>query len=59
MLTFFKGLLSGELGSFFEGPDIGQRAPEFALWTQDGKQQIRLSQYRNKKPVMLVFGSFT
>jgi peroxiredoxin len=51
--------LSGELGSFFEGPDVGQRAPDFALRTQDGKQSIRLSQYRGVKPVVLVFGSFT
>jgi hypothetical protein len=59
VLTLMKGLLSGELGSFFEGPDLEQRAPDFALKTQDGKRVIRLSGYRGSKPVVLVFGSFT
>ena len=59
MITLMQGLLSGELGSFFEGPDIGQRAPDFTLPTQDGKKRIRLSQYRGVKPVVIVFGSFT
>jgi hypothetical protein len=58
-LVLLKGLLSGELGSVFEGPDIGQQAPDFTLKTQDGKKQIRLSQFRGQKPVVLIFGSFT
>ncbi len=53
------GLLSSELGSFFEGPDIGDRAPGFTLQTHDGTQTVRLSDYRGKKPVVLIFGSFT
>jgi hypothetical protein len=57
--TLLLGLLSGELGSFFEGPGIGQRAPDFTLTTQDGKRMIRLAQYRGVKPVVLIFGSFT
>jgi hypothetical protein len=55
----FRGLLSGELGSMFEGPGVGDRAPGFQLKTHDGKQTLRLSQYRGKTPVVLVFGSFT
>jgi hypothetical protein len=58
-LVLMKGLMAGELGSFREGPAVGQDAPDFALKTQDGKQEIRLSQFRGKKPVVLVFGSFT
>ncbi len=58
-LLLVLGLLSGELGSFFEGPGIGQRAPDFSLSTPDGKQQIRLSHYRGNKPLVLIFGSFT
>jgi Ca2+-binding EF-hand superfamily protein len=57
--VFAKGLLSSELGSFHQGPAVGDRAPLFALKTQDGKQEIRLSDYRGKKPVVLIFGSFT
>ena len=58
-LVLILGLLSGELGSVREGPRINQRAPDFALHTQDGKGQVRLSEFRGKKPVVLVFGSFT
>jgi EF-hand domain pair/AhpC/TSA family/EF hand len=58
-LVLLKGFLTGELGSICEGPALGDRAPEFALKTQDGKQEIRLSDYQGKKPVVLIFGSFT
>jgi hypothetical protein len=54
-----KGLLSGEIGSMSEGPRIGRQAPDFTLKTQDGRRTIRLSDFRGKKPVVLVFGSFT
>ncbi len=57
--VLFRGLLSGELGSFREGPELGQPAPDFSLATQDGKRHISLSEFRGKKPVVLVFGSFT
>ena len=36
-LTLVLGLLSGELGSPFEGPRVGQPAPDFCLKTEDGK----------------------
>jgi hypothetical protein len=58
-LILFKGLLAGELGSFHEGPGIGDRAPDFRLKTHDGKQEFTLGQFRGKNPVVLVFGSFT
>jgi hypothetical protein len=58
-LVFLKGLLCGELGSPFEGPRVGQTAPDFTLETFDGKRHVTLSQFRGKKPVVLVFGSFT
>ena len=58
-IILFKGLMSGELGSFHEGPRVGQRAPDFRLKTHDDKEQITLSQFKGKKPVVLVFGSFT
>ena len=54
-----KGLVSGELGSFHEGPRVGQRAPDFRLKTHDNKQEITLGQFKGKKPVVLIFGSFT
>jgi Ca2+-binding EF-hand superfamily protein len=57
--VFLKGLLTGELGSPFEGPRLGQVAPDFTLDSHDGKRRITLSKFRGKKPVVLVFGSFT
>jgi hypothetical protein len=37
----------------------GDRAPDFTLKSPDGKQNITLSDFRGKKPVALVFGSYT
>jgi hypothetical protein len=53
------GLLTGELGSPFPGPRLGMTAPDFTLPLQNGKSEISLSQFRGKKPVVLIFGSFT
>ncbi|HZU35567.1 MAG TPA: EF-hand domain-containing protein [Gemmataceae bacterium] len=58
-LILVKGLLTGEIGSFHEGPKVGEFAPDFDLKTEDGKQSYRLSSYRGHKPVVLIFGSFT
>ncbi len=40
-------------------PKVGQLAPDFALKTPDGKRTIKLSSFRGKRPVVLVFGSLT
>jgi hypothetical protein len=37
----------------------GDLAPDFTLKSPDGKKTIRLSDFRGKKPVALVFGSYT
>jgi len=52
-------LLQGDLGSPFEGPGLDEAAPDFTLPRQDGKGQISLSEFRGKRPVVLIFGSFT
>ena len=57
--TLLVGLFRGELGSRFEGPDVGDLAPDFTLKTQDGKEDVTPSKLRGKTPVVLVFGSFT
>jgi hypothetical protein len=57
--TRLMGLLSGELGSIQEGPDPGEDAPDFTLSTPDGKQTVKLSSFRGKRPVALIFGNFT
>jgi hypothetical protein len=40
-------------------PKIGDMAPDFQLSDQTGEKTVRLSDFRGKKPVVLVFGSFT
>jgi len=40
-------------------PKVGSKAPDFKLKTADGKKTVKLSGFRGKKPVVLVFGSFT
>jgi hypothetical protein len=37
----------------------GDMAPDFELSMVDGKRQVRLSSFRGKKLVALVFGSYT
>jgi hypothetical protein len=54
-----KALLNNELGSPYEGPKLGEEAPDFVLPTADGKHQLSLAEFRGKKPVVLIFGSFT
>jgi Ca2+-binding EF-hand superfamily protein len=51
-------LFSGQLGSLREGPALGAPAPDFSLETEEGKR-YRLSDSRGKRPVVLIFGSFT
>ena len=59
MWTLLKGLYRCEIGSVCAGPGIDELAPNFRLSTHDGKQTLELKQFRNQKPVVLVFGNFT
>jgi hypothetical protein len=58
-LTLLLGLLNGEIGSAGEGPRLGAMAPGFRLKLHDGDKEVSLADFRGKKPVVLVFGSFT
>jgi hypothetical protein len=42
-----------------KAPKVGDIAPDFELQDVNGENPVRLSDYRNEKPVALVFGSFT
>jgi len=42
-----------------EGIEVGMGAPDFALKTLDGKKTIKLSNFKDKKPVVLIFASYT
>jgi hypothetical protein len=54
-----RNLLKGDLGSPYEGPRPGAVAPDFTLPTHDGTAKVTLSEFRGRKPVVLIFGSFT
>jgi len=58
-LVLLKGLFEGELGSPFEGPRVGQLAPLFTLPAHNGSAKISLGDHIGKKPIVLIFGSFT
>lgn len=58
-VLLFKALFQGELGSPFEGPRLDTQAPLFTLPSYDGERTIALKELIGKKPVVLVFGSFT
>jgi peroxiredoxin len=40
-------------------PKVGDVAPDFELHDTGGRDSIRLSDFRGKKPVALIFGSYT
>jgi hypothetical protein len=66
---FMARLLNGELGSLTPGPKLEDEAPKLNLplvaHNEDRsklaltEQFIELKQFRGKKPVVLIFGSFT
>lgn len=40
-------------------PAVGESAPDFTLSSVDGKTTITRSKFQAKKPLVLIFGSFT
>ena len=40
-------------------PKVGELAPDFELRSPDGLKTVRLSSFRGKKPVVLIFGCFS
>ena len=40
-------------------PAVGDPAPDFKLRTKDGEREVQLSSFKGRRPVVLVFGSFT
>jgi len=38
---------------------VGDAAPDFKLKTKDGTRDVQLSGFKGKRPVVLVFGSYT
>lgn len=54
-----KMFFTGQFGWFAEGPKLGEQAPDFTLRKHDEGGTLRLADLREKKPVVLIFGSFT
>jgi len=46
-------------GSDMNALKVGQKAPDFKLKSLDGKSETQLSSFKGKKPVVLIFGSYT
>ena len=42
-----------------QAPKAGDLAPDFTLTDSSGTETVTLSDFRGKKPVALIFGSFT
>ena len=42
-----------------KSPKVGDLAPDFELQDPEGNVRVRLSDFRGKRPVALVFGSYT
>ena len=40
-------------------PDVGSHAPDFDLPRLGSTERVRLSSFRGRKPVALIFGSYT
>ncbi|MBI5686548.1 MAG: hypothetical protein HZC54_15880 [Verrucomicrobia bacterium] len=38
---------------------VGDAASDFKLKTKDGSREVTLSSFKGRRPVVLVFGSFT
>ena len=51
--------LDWQLTNDLRTPKVGDLAPDFALQDPTGKVNVRLSDFRGKRPVALVFGSYT
>lgn len=56
---FWRMFLAGGLGWFETGPKLGDQAPDFTLPRHDDGGSMGLTDSRGKKPVVLIFGSFT
>jgi tetratricopeptide (TPR) repeat protein len=52
-------LLEREAAAKEGGPHVGALAPDFGLQEVGRKSQVRLSSFRGKTPVVLVFGSYS
>ena len=58
-IGFRRSLMSRQKALDAKAPRTGDLAPDFTLYDIAGKGSVTLSEFRGKKPVALIFGSFT
>lgn len=58
-LQKYKKIRTWQQSVEHHAPKPGEIAPDFTLPEPDGSHPIRLSEFRGKRPVALVFGSHT
>ena len=59
MFKFRKDKMKTQKMLDAQAPKAGDLAPDFTLSDISGTQSVTLSDFRGKKPVALVFGSYT
>jgi hypothetical protein len=59
MIRYRKKLMPQQKALDRLAPRAGDLAPDFTLSDVSGTRSVTLSDFRGKKPVALVFGSFT
>jgi len=59
MFKFRKEHMDVQKNLDSKAPRAGDMAPDFTLTDVSGTRSVTLSDFRGKKPVALVFGSFT
>jgi hypothetical protein len=67
MMTFTAGMAPERRGAMMQflaeretlAPAVGSQAPDFELPQLVGAEHVRLSSFQGRKPVALIFGSYT
>ena len=54
-----RAALAGVVARDEMGPGVGQEPPDFFLKRMGSDEKVRLSSFKGKRPVALVFGSYT
>ena len=59
IFSFRSRVMKKQLALNKIAPKAGDLAPDFTLKAVSGTKSVTLSEFRGKRPVALVFGSFT
>lgn len=59
IFNFRSKLMKRQLALNKKAPKAGDPAPDFTLSDVSGERSVTLSDFQGRKPVALVFGSFT